>query len=104
MSKGELTVDRKMLSMAGYLVAKPMSRFAEAIRSIRTGIQMTDVDHMPRVIQVTSAVPSEGKTSLSLAIASSASALSGQKVALVDEEFRHPTVTRFFGLKNRKEW
>ena len=99
LSKGELTVDRKTLTMARYLVAKPMSRFAEAIRSIRTGIQMTDVDHMPKVVQVTSAVPSEGKTSLSLAIASSASALSGQKVALVDGDFRHPTVTRFFGLE-----
>ena len=99
LSKGELTVDRKTLPMARFLVAKPMSRFAEAIRSIRTGIQMTDVDHMPRVIQVTSAIPSEGKTALSLAIASSAAALSGQKVALVDGDFRHPTVTRFFGLE-----
>ena len=104
LSKGELTLDRKTLPMARFLVAKPMSRFAEAIRSIRTGIQMTDVDHMPRVIQVTSAIPSEGKTALSLSIASSAAALSGQKVALVDGDFRHPTVTRFSGSKNPKGW
>lgn len=99
MSAGELTVERKALPLARFVVARPMSRFAEAIRAIRTGIQMTDVDHTPKVIQVTSAIPGEGKTSISLAIAFSAGALSGQKVALVDCDLRHPSVSHFFGLE-----
>ena len=99
LSTGELTIDRSTLPMPRFLVAKPMSRFAEAIRSIRTGIQMTDVDHTPKVIQVTSSIPSEGKSSISMSLAFSAAAMSGQKVALVDADFRHPTVTRFFGLE-----
>ncbi len=99
LSNGELTVERKTVLMSRFLVAKPMSRFAEAIRSIRTGIQMTDVDHVPKVVQVTSSIPSEGKSSISMSLAFSAAAMSGQRVAIVDGDFRHPTVTRLFGLE-----
>jgi exopolysaccharide transport family protein len=95
----ELTVERTTLPLARYLIAKPMSRFAEAVRSVRTGIQMTNVDDIPRVVQVTSAIPNEGKSSLSMSLAFSAASVSGQKVALVDGDFRHPTITRFFGLE-----
>ena len=99
LSTGELMIDRTTLAMPRFLVAKPMSRFAEAIRSIRTGIQMTDVDQTPKVVQVTSSIPGEGKTAISMSLAMSAAALSGQKVALVDGDFRHPSVSKFFGLE-----
>jgi exopolysaccharide transport family protein len=100
LSPGELTVERSALSMPRFLVAKPMSRYAEAIRAVRTGIQMTNVDDTPKVIQVTSAIPNEGKSSISMSLAFSAAALSGQKVALVDADFRHPSISRFFALEN----
>jgi succinoglycan biosynthesis transport protein ExoP len=102
LSNSELTVERSTLTLARFLVAKPMSRFAEAIRLVRTGIQMADVDHVPRVIQVTSAIPNEGKTTISLSLAFSAAATSSQKVALVECDFRHTSLTRFFGLEKRK--
>jgi capsular exopolysaccharide synthesis family protein len=98
MSAEELSVGGIKLQMPRFLVAKPRSQFAEAIRSIRTGVQMTDVDRAPKVIQLTSAIPGEGKTMVSTSIAVAA-ALAGQKVALVDGDFRHPSVTRFFGLE-----
>jgi exopolysaccharide transport family protein len=99
LSAGDLTVDRATLHMARFLYAKPMSRYAEAIRSARTGIQMTDVDNVPKVIQVTSAIPNEGKSAISMSLAFSAAATSTQKVAIVDADFRHPTLTRMFGLE-----
>nr|WP_294548966.1 polysaccharide biosynthesis tyrosine autokinase [uncultured Rhodopila sp.] len=102
LSASELTVERSTLTLARFLVAKPMSRFAEAIRLVRTGIQMADVDNIPRVIQVTSAIPNEGKTTISLALAFSAAATSSQKVALVEGDFRHASLTRFFGLEKSK--
>jgi capsular exopolysaccharide synthesis family protein len=60
---------------------------------------MTDVDHIPKVIQVTSSIPNEGKSAISMSLAFSAAATSTQKVAIVDADFRHPTLTRLFGLE-----
>jgi len=78
---------------------KPLSRHSEMMRSLRLGIQMTDVDYPPKVIQVTSTVPGEGKTTISLALASSVAA-SGMKVLFIDADFRHPTASRLLNLEN----
>ena len=42
----------------------PRSAFAEAINDIRTAILFASVDSLPRVILITSSIPSEGKTTL----------------------------------------
>lgn len=89
-----------------FLAAKPLSRFSESIRSLRAGVQMSDVDNPPRVIEVTSASPSEGKTSIALAIAASA-ASSGKRVVLIDCDLRRPSITQQFGLDDKPglvEW
>jgi capsular exopolysaccharide synthesis family protein len=78
---------------------KPLSRYSEAIRSLRSGVHMTDVDRPPKVVQVTSALPEEGKTTISLSLA--ASAASGKlRVLYIDADLRHPSATRVFGLQN----
>jgi capsular exopolysaccharide synthesis family protein len=60
---------------------------------------MTDVDRPPKVVQVTSALPEEGKTTNSLSLA--ASAASGKlRVLYIDADLRHPSATRVFGLQN----
>jgi capsular exopolysaccharide synthesis family protein len=71
------------------------------MRTLRSGILMSDVDRPPKVIHVTSARPSEGKTTIALSLAISAAA-SGLKVALVDADLRHPSTSRFFGLEQEK--
>lgn len=86
--------------LVSYLLAKPLSRFSESIRSLRAGIQMSDVDRPPKVIQVTSSTPGEGKTSLAVSIAVSAAA-SGKKVVLLDCDLRRPAATRLFALQER---
>lgn len=80
--------------------AKPLSRYSEAIRSLRSGIRMTDVDHPPKIIQVTSAVPREGKTTIALSLAASA-ASAGLKVVFIDADLRHPSATRLFDLQRQ---
>jgi capsular exopolysaccharide synthesis family protein len=59
---------------------------------------MTDVDNPPKVIQVTSTLPSEGKSTIATSMAISAAA-SGLKVLFIDADLRHPSASRFFALE-----
>jgi capsular exopolysaccharide synthesis family protein len=94
----ELRVNGSTVPIYNYPIAKPLSRYGESIRSLRSGIHMTDVDHPPKVIQITSAVPREGKTTIGLSLAASA-ASAKLKVLFIDADLRHPTATRIFGLQ-----
>jgi len=80
---------------------QPNSAFGEAVRTLRTALLLSNVEHPPRTIVVTSAVPGEGKTSTALAIAALA-AKSGQRCIIVDCDFRHPSVHGNLGYPNRK--
>jgi succinoglycan biosynthesis transport protein ExoP len=97
MTDRDLAVERNRIPIYEMPTAKPLSRFSEAIRSLRSGIHMTDVDHPPKVIQVTSTVPGEGKTTVALSLASSA-ASAKLRVLLIDADLRHPSATQAFGL------
>jgi succinoglycan biosynthesis transport protein ExoP len=101
MEKSDLTIDGKIQPLALLPMLKPLSRFSESIRALRSGIQMTDVDYPPKVIQVTSMLPNEGKTTIALTLAASAAG-SGLKVLLIDADLRHPSTTRFLGKENDK--
>ncbi|GLK74728.1 hypothetical protein GCM10017643_48470 [Ancylobacter dichloromethanicus] len=103
-SDGEKT--KGAVAILDYLASKPLSRFSESIRSLRAGVQMSDVDNPPKVIEITSSSPGEGKTSIALAIAASA-ASSGKRVVLIDCDLRRPSITQQFGLDDRPglvEW
>jgi Mrp family chromosome partitioning ATPase len=84
-----------------YQMHYPLSPFSEAMRTLRSGIHMSDVDQPPKIIQVTSARPSEGKTTIAVSLAISA-ASGGLKVALVDADLRHPATSQFFKLEQEK--
>lgn len=70
---------------------RPESTYSEAVRSIRTALLLSDPDTAPRTLLITSSVSGEGKTSLSLSLASLA-ARSGQRVIAIDCDFRHPNL------------
>jgi polysaccharide biosynthesis transport protein len=84
-----------------YVIYKPTSSVSESIRSIRTSVMLSDVDEPPKVIALTSTLPYEGKTMLSLNLARVAAA-SGQRVLLLDGDLRRPRVHRSLGINNDK--
>jgi succinoglycan biosynthesis transport protein ExoP len=97
MEKEHLTVKGSVVEIPHYVAAMPLSRFSEAIRALRSGIKMTDVDNPPKVVLVTSTMPSEGKTTVAMSLAVSAST-AGLKVLMIDADLRHTSASRFFGL------
>jgi succinoglycan biosynthesis transport protein ExoP len=95
----DLRVESEDLDPLVYLDKKPLSHYAEAIRAIRVGIQIADIDNPPRVLLLTSSVAGEGKSTLARSLAAS-SVKSGQRVLLIDADLRHPSVSKFFNMEN----
>lgn len=79
-----------------YVQERPYSQVAECARAIRTNIMFMGADGSLRKILVTSAKPSEGKTSNAVNLAV-VFALSGSRTLLVDTDMRKPRLHRVFG-------
>jgi len=101
MEATKLVKDKKSFPLPYYQIHHPLSPFSESIRTLRSGIHMSDVDRPPKVIHVTSSCPGEGKTTIAISLAISA-ATSNLKVALIDADLRHPSASRFFRLEKDK--
>lgn len=75
----------------------PSSAVAEAFRTIRTAVYLGLPHEQARVIQVTSAVSGEGKSTVTSNLAM-AMAQSGRTVLIVDANFRQPVQHLVFGV------
>ena len=100
-NKRKLVKNGKSFPVPFYQMHYPLSPFSEAMRTLRSSILMSDVDHPPKVIHVTSARPGEGKTTIAVSLAISA-ASAGLKVVLLDADLRHPAASRLFKLEGEK--
>lgn len=83
--------------VADIVVDRPTSSYAEAVRAAMIGIAVPYRGQPPKVLLVTSAMPSEGKTTLAISLARVA-ASRGLKTVLVDGDFRRARVIRMLGL------
>jgi polysaccharide biosynthesis transport protein len=79
-----------------YLLDRPLSAYADAIRSVQKSVELSGSDGRSHIVLVTSTLPGEGKTTLALSLAVSA-ARSGRKTVVVDVDLRHPSVAREIG-------
>lgn len=78
--------------------ADPRSPRSESFRALRTNLQFLNIDDGPRAFVISSAGPSEGKstTTANLAIAL---AQTGARVALLDGDLRLPRVADYLGIE-----
>ncbi|HET7376336.1 MAG TPA: polysaccharide biosynthesis tyrosine autokinase, partial [Anaerolineae bacterium] len=81
-------------------VREPRSPIVEAFRSLRTNIQFASVDQQIRTLLVTSASPTEGKSTVAANLAI-VMAQAGLRVTLVDCDLRRPTVHKLFEQPDR---
>jgi len=79
----------------------PKSQMSEAFRALRTSILLSQADHPPQVILVTSALPREGKTTAAANLAVTLAQL-GDRTVLVDADLRKPGVGRLLNLGSGK--
>ena len=75
------------------------SLFSESIRTIRTSVLMTAFDSPHKVLLVTSSVPEEGKTTVSINLSFALSQV--KKVLLIDADLRRPKIGRLVGREAR---
>ncbi|HEY6630108.1 MAG TPA: polysaccharide biosynthesis tyrosine autokinase [Rhizobiaceae bacterium] len=81
------------LGVFQHVVKAPLSRFAEALRSVKLAIDFAPTEGGMRVIGVVSSMPGEGKSTAAMNIAELI-ASSGNTVLVIDADLRSPTLTR----------
>jgi polysaccharide biosynthesis transport protein len=74
-----------------YAAQRPLSPFAEQLRGLRAALWLGPAS--PRVVAITAARPSEGKTTIAIGLGRSA-ALSGERVIVLDCDVRQPSFGR----------
>jgi capsular exopolysaccharide synthesis family protein len=92
---GQSTAVRNIISLS-----QPKSQFAESFRSLRTALLLSSAGHPPKMILLTSATPSEGKTTASVNLAT-VLAQGNARVLIIDADLRRPTIHEQFGLSAR---
>ncbi|MGE4313575.1 MAG: GumC family protein [Pseudobdellovibrionaceae bacterium] len=88
--------------LADYVINKPASAVSESVRTLRMVLNLRagqDQTKRPKVVTITSSLPSEGKTTLSAWLARTA-AKSGEKVIVIDCDLRRPNLHRIMRKSN----
>ena len=75
------------------VVDDPLSRFSEAVRSIKLAIDLNGAFKANRVIGLTSSLPNEGKSTIAFSLAQLMAHV-GTRTILVDCDLRNPSLSR----------
>jgi capsular exopolysaccharide synthesis family protein len=87
------------MARVGGQTDQDFSSYDEAIRTLRNSILLTDFDRRLRSLLITSASPSEGKSTIAVRLAI-AHAGQHRKTLLIDGDLRRPSVHRKLGISS----
>lgn len=74
----------------------PRSHYAEAIRTIRTGVVLSGLDSPAKIIVVTSTVPGEGKSTVALNLGTALAQM--ENTLVIGADLRRPSLAKKCGL------
>lgn len=80
-------------------LGQPGAKITESYSALRTALMYSTSEGLPQTLLVTSSQPAEGKSTSSMAIATSMAKL-GKRVVLVDADLRRPSVHLLLGMSN----
>ena len=89
-------LDKRALIPERICLDENKSVYAEAIRTVRTGVLMSGLDKTHKTVIVTSTVTGEGKTTVAMNLAYALGQL--ETVLLIDCDLRRPTIGKLCGL------
>jgi succinoglycan biosynthesis transport protein ExoP len=87
------------LKVHDYVARRPLTAFAEQVRALRAGLWLANSltgNGPPRIIAITAARPSEGKSVLTISLGRSAQ-MSGARILAIECDLRQPSFIRRFG-------
>ncbi|WP_421906110.1 polysaccharide biosynthesis tyrosine autokinase [Mameliella sp.] len=85
---------RKRKALFRFIRNNPTAPIAEAVRNLRTSLLLSDIDHPPQVVMLTSSVPGEGKTTLAFYLAQQFGAIN-KRTLLVEADLRRRTFREY---------
>lgn len=89
-------------NLSKFINNKPGSSLAESIRTVFTSLIIKTKDTKRQIVLITSSLPAEGKTGLSLALAKIA-AESGLRTVVVEFDMRRPSFNKILNLPKDKK-
>lgn len=87
-------------SPSAQVLENPLTPFAESLRRIYLGMQISETRVTPKSMILCSATPSEGKSAMAAALGRLLSS-EGKRVVIIDCDWRYPCQHRIFRTSNR---
>lgn len=94
------TTKRLSVSNPVWMLSDPNSGAAEACRALRTSIMLSRTGGGPRIILVTSCIPGEGKTTLTMDLAV-AFAQHNKRVIVIEADMRRPRIKHVVNVPSK---
>lgn len=89
----------EVTTLDAWVVRAPNSRIAEAYRTFRTALMLSQAERPPKTVLLTSSSPEDGKSTTCFNIAA-AFAIQGDRVLCLDADLRRPSAHRLFDCAN----
>lgn len=91
-----VTLKKNVSLMLHYFFEEDANKFSESVRTLRTSFVLTQLDKASKVVEITSTVPGEGKTTTATNLAFSLAQV--EKTILIDADMRKPSICKRFNI------